>query len=117
MYAGALPHVRYLKVSEGCDHGCAFCAIPLMRGRHRSFALADVIREVRRILVEHAAPAFREALQLLHKGEKAVLWVPPSDSTQETLVYEVELVDVVPPPVVTDREPAAARAPVERAVR
>ena len=35
IYAGDLPHVRYLKVSEGCDHGCAFCAIPLMRGRHR----------------------------------------------------------------------------------
>ena len=30
------PHVRYLKISEGCDHTCAFCAIPLMRGQHRS---------------------------------------------------------------------------------
>ena len=28
LYAGELPHVRYLKISEGCDHGCAFCAIP-----------------------------------------------------------------------------------------
>src|SRR5439155_22640612 len=36
LFSGELPHVRYLKVSEGCDHGCAFCAIPLMRGRHRS---------------------------------------------------------------------------------
>ena len=43
-YAGDTPHVRYLKLSEGCDHGCAFCAIPLMRGRHRSFALDDVVR-------------------------------------------------------------------------
>ena len=42
VYAGDLPHVRYLKISEGCDHGCSFCAIPLMRGRHRSFALGDV---------------------------------------------------------------------------
>lgn len=49
--------------------------------------------------VEHAAPAFREALQLLRQGEKAVLWVPPSESTPEALVYEVEVVDVVPPPV------------------
>ena len=40
IYTGDLPHVRYLKVSEGCDHGCAFCAIPLMRGRHRSFCAA-----------------------------------------------------------------------------
>lgn len=45
LYTGDLPHVRYLKVSEGCDHGCAFCAIPLMRGRHRSFALDEVVRD------------------------------------------------------------------------
>ncbi|NIR42546.1 MAG: 30S ribosomal protein S12 methylthiotransferase RimO, partial [Gemmatimonadetes bacterium] len=34
---GGLRHVSYLKISEGCDHKCAFCAIPLWRGRHRSF--------------------------------------------------------------------------------
>ena len=44
LFSGELPHVRYLKVSEGCDHGCAFCAIPLMRGRHRSFTLDDIVR-------------------------------------------------------------------------
>jgi hypothetical protein len=49
--------------------------------------------------VGHAAPAFREALQL-HKGEKAVLWVPPSESAPEALVYEVEVTDVVSPPQV-----------------
>jgi hypothetical protein len=67
--------------------------------------------------VEHAAPAFSEALQLLRKGEKAVLWVPPSDSTPETLVYEVEVVDVVPPPKVTHSGSGAPRAPAERAAR
>jgi hypothetical protein len=50
--------------------------------------------------VEHSAPAFSEALQLLRKGEKAVLWVPPSESAPEALVYEVEVIDVVPPPQV-----------------
>ena len=35
-YLGDTPHIRYLKISEGCDHTCAFCAIPLMRGKHRS---------------------------------------------------------------------------------
>jgi hypothetical protein len=48
--------------------------------------------------VEHSAPAFSEALQLLHKGEKAVLWVPASDSTAEPLVYEIELIEVMAPP-------------------
>jgi hypothetical protein len=50
--------------------------------------------------VDHAAPAFREALQLLHKGEKAVLWVPPTESAPEALVYEIELVEVISPPQV-----------------
>jgi hypothetical protein len=36
--------------------------------------------------VAHAAPGFSEALQLLRKGEKAMLWVPPGQGTGETLV-------------------------------
>ncbi len=39
------PHTSYLKISEGCDHTCAFCAIPLMRGLHRSAPVADLVRE------------------------------------------------------------------------
>jgi ribosomal protein S12 methylthiotransferase len=38
-------HTSYLKVSEGCDHTCAFCAIPLMRGRHRSTPIEALLRE------------------------------------------------------------------------
>lgn len=41
----ATPHTSYLKISEGCDHTCAFCAIPLMRGLHRSHPVADLVRE------------------------------------------------------------------------
>jgi ribosomal protein S12 methylthiotransferase len=36
----------YVKIAEGCDMGCTFCAIPQFRGRHRSRPLADVVREV-----------------------------------------------------------------------
>jgi ribosomal protein S12 methylthiotransferase len=36
----------YVKIAEGCNMGCTFCAIPMMRGRHRSRALADVVTEV-----------------------------------------------------------------------
>ena len=39
------PHTSYLKISEGCDHACAFCAIPLMRGLHRSEPVSDLVRE------------------------------------------------------------------------
>ncbi len=36
----------YVKIAEGCDMGCTFCAIPQFRGRHRSRPLADIVREV-----------------------------------------------------------------------
>lgn len=38
-------HTAYLKISEGCDHPCSFCAIPLMRGRHKSKPMEDLLRE------------------------------------------------------------------------
>ena len=38
-------HTSYLKISEGCDHTCAFCAIPLMRGLHRSQPVPELVRE------------------------------------------------------------------------
>ncbi|MEJ2493477.1 MAG: phosphatidate cytidylyltransferase [Ignavibacteriaceae bacterium] len=33
------------KISEGCDHPCSFCAIPLMRGQHKSKPMEDLIKE------------------------------------------------------------------------
>jgi ribosomal protein S12 methylthiotransferase len=39
----------YLRISEGCDHTCAFCAIPSMRGRNRSKPLEVVLEEARRL--------------------------------------------------------------------
>ena len=36
----------YVKIAEGCDMGCTFCAIPQFRGRHRSRPLADIVKEV-----------------------------------------------------------------------
>jgi ribosomal protein S12 methylthiotransferase len=36
----------YVKIAEGCDMGCAFCAIPQFRGRHRSRPLPDIVAEV-----------------------------------------------------------------------
>ena len=39
----------YLKISEGCDHVCTFCAIPSFRGRFRSRGVADLVAESRRL--------------------------------------------------------------------
>lgn len=38
-------HTAYLKISEGCDHPCSFCAIPLMRGLHKSKTMDELIKE------------------------------------------------------------------------
>ncbi len=38
-------HTAYLKISEGCDHPCSFCAIPLMRGLHKSKPIDELIKE------------------------------------------------------------------------
>src|SRR5690606_21582421 len=45
----ASPHTSFLKISEGCDHGCAFCAIPLMRGKHRSVPIERLVREAQEL--------------------------------------------------------------------
>ncbi len=68
IYGGDLPHVRYLKVSEGCDHGCAFCAIPLMRGKHRSFSIDDVVREAQLLELQGAREINLVAQDLAHYG-------------------------------------------------
>jgi ribosomal protein S12 methylthiotransferase len=68
VFSGEMPHVRYLKVSEGCDHGCAFCAIPLMRGRHRSFSLDDIVRETQLLEAQGAREVNLVAQDLAHWG-------------------------------------------------
>jgi len=68
MFTGGLPHVRYLKISEGCDHGCAFCAIPLMRGKHRSFAIDEVVREAQLLEAQGAREINLVAQDLAHYG-------------------------------------------------
>src|SRR5205809_1960433 len=51
-------HYAYLKISEGCDRLCTFCAIPKMRGKHVSKPIGEVIREAR----ELAADGVRELI-------------------------------------------------------
>ncbi len=44
-------HTAYLKISEGCDHTCAFCAIPNIRGKHKSRPIPELVEEAK-ILVD-----------------------------------------------------------------
>lgn len=41
------PHYAYVKISEGCNRTCSYCAIPLITGRHRSRPMDDIEQEVR----------------------------------------------------------------------
>src|SRR5262249_28191618 len=51
-------HYAYLKISEGCDRLCTFCAIPKMRGKHVSKSIEEVLREAK----ELAADGVRELI-------------------------------------------------------
>lgn len=42
-------HFAYVKIAEGCDHTCAFCAIPQMRGKYRSRRAASIVREAEQL--------------------------------------------------------------------
>jgi len=43
-------HYAYLKISEGCNRTCSFCAIPLMRGKHVSRTIEDLVREAEHLV-------------------------------------------------------------------
>lgn len=45
-------HYAYLKISEGCDRHCAYCAIPIITGRHQSRPMEDIIAEVEHLVSE-----------------------------------------------------------------
>lgn len=42
-------HYAYLKISEGCDRPCSFCAIPLMRGKHVSRPIEELVKEAKNL--------------------------------------------------------------------
>ena len=65
------PHYAYLKISEGCNWGCGYCAIPLIRGRHVSVPIDDVMAEAR---------------QLAAKGVKELIVI-----AQDTTYYGMDL--------------------------
>ncbi len=65
---GGLRHVSYLKVSEGCDHPCAFCAIPLWRGRHRSFEPQALVEEAKALEARGVVELNLVAQDLAHYG-------------------------------------------------
>ena len=64
-------HYAYLKIAEGCDRPCSFCAIPIMRGKHRSTPIEDLVKQ---------------AEQLAKKGVKEIMLI-----AQDLTYYGLDL--------------------------
>lgn len=45
-------HYAYIKISEGCDRTCAYCAIPLITGRHKSRPMEEILEEVKDLVTQ-----------------------------------------------------------------
>src|SRR5881296_1695151 len=87
-FLGDQPHVRYLKISEGCDHTCAFCAIPLMRGKHRSEPLDRLVREAQALEAQGAREINLVAQDLGHYGRDLGPGGPKLPDLLEALLRE-----------------------------
>ncbi|MCS6991151.1 MAG: 30S ribosomal protein S12 methylthiotransferase RimO [Chitinophagales bacterium] len=61
-------HYAYVKISEGCNRTCSFCAIPLMRGQHRSKPIEQVVREVRTLVQRGVKEVILIAQELTYYG-------------------------------------------------
>lgn len=60
-------HFAYLKISEGCDNPCSFCAIPIMRGIHRSKPLEEILTEAQKL-------ASKGVKELIIIGQDTTYW-------------------------------------------
>ncbi|MEO6613159.1 MAG: 30S ribosomal protein S12 methylthiotransferase RimO [Chitinophagaceae bacterium] len=61
-------HYAYLKISEGCNRTCAFCAIPLMRGQHISRTMEDLVKEAESLVKKGVKEIMLIAQELTYYG-------------------------------------------------
>lgn len=61
-------HYAYLKIAEGCDRPCSFCAIPLMRGKHKSTPIENLVIEAEKLATEGIKEIMLIAQDLTYYG-------------------------------------------------
>ncbi len=61
-------HYAYMKISEGCNRTCSFCAIPLMRGEHRSKPMEELVLEAERLVRSGVKEVMLIAQELTYYG-------------------------------------------------
>ncbi|KAA3617188.1 MAG: 30S ribosomal protein S12 methylthiotransferase RimO [Calditrichaeota bacterium] len=62
-------HFAYLKISEGCNHSCAFCAIPHIRGKHRSRSIESLVEESKKLAENGAKELILVSQDTSHYGK------------------------------------------------
>ncbi len=61
-------HYAYMKISEGCNRTCSFCAIPLMRGQHVSKSIEDLVKEAKSLVKKGVKEVMLIAQELTYYG-------------------------------------------------
>lgn len=61
-------HFAYFKIAEGCDRPCAFCAIPLMRGKHKSTPIEDLVKHAEHLAAQGVKELMLIAQDLTYYG-------------------------------------------------
>jgi ribosomal protein S12 methylthiotransferase len=61
-------HYAYMKIAEGCDRPCSFCAIPLMRGKHKSTPIEDLVKQAEHLAKEGVKELILIAQDLTYYG-------------------------------------------------
>ena len=61
-------HYAYMKIAEGCDRPCSFCAIPLMRGKHKSTPIEDLVKQAKYLAKEGVKELILIAQDLTYYG-------------------------------------------------
>ena len=61
-------HFAYLKIAEGCDRPCSFCAIPLMRGKHRSTPIEELVQQTKYLVKDGVKELILIAQDLTYYG-------------------------------------------------
>ena len=81
-------HYAYLKIAEGCDNGCAFCSIPLMRGLQKSQPLKWNIQEAKRLASQGV-----EELLVIAQDSTSYGWDLTPKSSLEELMKELDRIE------------------------
>jgi ribosomal protein S12 methylthiotransferase len=61
-------HYAYFKIAEGCDRPCSFCAIPLMRGKHQSTPIEDLVKQAKQLAAQGVKELILIAQDLTYYG-------------------------------------------------